>query len=192
MEKTKAKNQRTKYNKGGIMKKNNYFYQNKQGRNIILSITSTYIELTAPDGYFYLTGKFNNEVQELARKIIPDKIGNLIQENKEIVANVLKRIGKEDFSVEKILLKGDNEVEVIKIIAALKKVQWFNHLEIVLADIDKNMTYLRKKESGNSYSSELQLFDDESKYFDVISDKSKSDIYSEETEIFRKIEGILG
>lgn len=104
----------------------------------------------------------------------------------------MKRIGKEDFSVEKILLKGDNEVEVIKIIAALKKVQWFNHLEIVLADIDKNMTYLRKKESGNSYSSELQLFDDESKYFDVISDKSKSDIYSEETEIFRKIEGILG
>lgn len=77
------------------MKKNNYFYQNKQGRNIILSITSTYIELTAPDGYFYLTGKFNNEVQELARKIIPDKIGNLIQENKEIVANVLKRIGIE-------------------------------------------------------------------------------------------------
>lgn len=52
------------------MKRNNYFYQNKQGRNVILSITSTYIELQAPDGYFYLTGKFNNEVQELARKII--------------------------------------------------------------------------------------------------------------------------
>ena len=167
------------------MKRNNYFYQNKQGRNVILSITSTYIELQAPDGYFYLAGKFNNEVQNLTRKIIPDKIGNLIQENKEIVANVLKRIGKEDFSVEKILLKGDNRAEVIKIIVALKKVQWFNHLEIVLADIDKNMTYLRKKESGNSYSSELQLFDDENKYFDVISDKSKSDIYSEETEIFR-------
>ena len=174
------------------MKRNDYFYQNKQGRNVVLSIASTYIELTAPDGYFYLAGKFNNEVQDLARKIIPDKIGNLIQENKEIVANVLKRIGKEDFSAEKILLKGDNKAEVIKIIVALKKVQWFNHLEIVLADIDKNMTYLRKKESGNSYSSELQLFDDESKYFDVISDKSKSDIYSEETEIFRKIEGILG
>lgn len=74
----------------------------------------------------------------------------------------------------------------------LKKVKWFEKLEIIMADIDQDLTYVRKKEKDNSYSSELQLFDDESKYFDVISDKNESDIYSEETEIFRKIEGILG
>lgn len=70
--------------------------------------------------------------------------------------------------------------------------KWFEKLEIIMADIDQDLTYVRKKEKDNSYSSELQLFDDESKYFDVILDKNESDIYSEEIEIFRKIEGILG
>lgn len=74
----------------------------------------------------------------------------------------------------------------------LKKAKWFEKLKIIMADIDQDLTYVRKKEKDNSYSSELQLFDDESKYFDVILDKNESDIYSEEIEIFRKIEGILG
>lgn len=174
------------------MKRNNYFYQNKQGRNVVLSITSTYIELQAPDGYFYLAGKFNNEVQNIARKVIPNEIGKLIQERKEIANGILERIGQEELPFEKVILKADNKKEMLKIIKTLKKTKWFWKLEIIMVDIDKHLTYERKKESGNSYSSELQLFDDESKYFDVISDKSKSDIYSEETEIFRKIEGILG
>ena len=138
------------------MKRNNYFYKDNQGKNIILSITSTYIDLQAPDGYFYFSGKFDNEIQELARKIIPNEIGKLIHGGKEIANGALERIGKENFPFEKVILVADN------------------------------------KEKDNSYSSELQLFDDESKYFDVISDKNESDIYSEETEIFRKIEGILG
>ena len=81
---------------------------------------------------------------------------------------------------------------MLKIMETLKKVKWFEKLEIIMADIDQDLTYVRKKEKDNSYSSELQLFDDESKYFDVILDKNESDIYSEEIEIFRKIEGILG
>ena len=174
------------------MKRNNYFYKDNQGKNIILSISSTYIELQAPDGYFYFLGKFNNEIQELARKVIPNEIGKLIQERKEIATGTLERIGKENFPFEKVILKADNKKEMLKIIKTLEKAKWFVKLEIIMADIDKNMTYLRKKEKDNSYSSELQLFDDESKYFDVILDKSESDIYSEEIEIFRKIEGILG
>jgi len=159
------------------MKRNNYFYKDNQGKNIILSITSTYIDLQAPDGYFYFEGKFDSKIQELARKVIPNEIGKLIQERKEIATGTLERIGKED---------------MLKIMETLKKAKWFKKLEIIMANIDLNLTYVRKKESDNSYSSELQLFDDESKYFDVISDKNESDIYSEETEIFRKIEGILG
>ena len=73
----------------------------------------------------------------------------------------------------------------------LKKAKWFEKLEIIMAHIEEHLTYLRKKEKDNSYGSELQLFDDEGKYFDVIFDKSESDIYSEEIEIFRKIERIL-
>ena len=68
-----------------------------------------------------------------------------------------------------------------------------------MADIDQNLTYVRKKESGNSYSSELQLFDDDAKEFDVIVNSKKTgnaisykkDIYTEETEIFEEIEKIL-
>ena len=45
------------------MKRNNYFYKDNQGKNIILSITSTYIDLQAPDGYFCFLGKFDNEIQ---------------------------------------------------------------------------------------------------------------------------------
>lgn len=173
------------------MKRNNYFYKDNQGKNIILSITSTYIDLQAPDGYFYLEGKFNNEVQNLARKVIPNEIGKLIQEQKEIANGILERIGQEELPFEKVILV-DNKEEMLKIMETLKKAKWFGKLEIIMANIDQNLTYVRKKESGNSYSSELQLFDDEGKYFDVILDKSESDIYSEETEIFRKIEGILG
>ena len=174
------------------MKRNNYFYKDNQGKNIILSITSTYIDLQAPDGYFCFLGKFDNEIQELARKVIPNEIGKLIQEQKEIATGTLERIGKENFPFEKVILKADNKEDMLKIMETLKKAKWFKKLEIIMANIDLNLTYVRKKESDNSYSSELQLFDDESKYFDVISDKNESDIYSEETEIFRKIEGILG
>ena len=174
------------------MKRNNYFYKDNQGKNIILSITSTYIDLQAPDGYFYFEGKFDSKIQELARKIIPNEIGKLIQEQKEIATGMLERIGKENFPFEKVILKSDNKKEMLKIMETLKKAKWFGKLEIIMANIDKHLTYVRKKEKDNSYSSELQLFDDEGKYFDVISDKSESDIYSEEIEIFRKIEGILG
>lgn len=174
------------------MKRNNYFYKNNQGKNIILSITSTYIDLQAPDGYFYFEGKFDSKIQELARKVIPNEIGKLIQEGKEIANGILERIGFENFPFEKVTLKANNKEEMLKIMETLKKAKWFEKLEIIMANIDKHLTYVRKKESGNSYSSELQLFDDESKYFDVISDKNENDIYSEETEIFRKIEGILG
>ena len=160
------------------MKRNNYFYKDNQGKNIILSITSTYIDLQAPDGYFYFEGKFDSKIQELARK--------------EIATGTLERIGKENFPFEKVILKADNKEDMLKIMETLKKAKWFKKLEIIMAHIDLNLTYVRKKESDNSYSSELQLFDDESKYFDAISDKSKSDIYSEEIEIFRKIERILG
>lgn len=173
------------------MKRNNYFYKDNQGKNIILSITSTYIDLQAPDGYFYFEAKFDSKIQELARKVIPNEIGKLIQEQKEIAIVTPERIGKENFPFEKVILKANNKEEMLKIMETLKKAKWFEKLEIIMADIDQNLTYVRKKESGNSYSSELQLFDDESKYFDVISDKSESDIYSEEIEIFRKIEGIL-
>ena len=173
------------------MKRNNYFYKDNQGKNIILSITSTYIDLQAPDGYFYFEGKFDSKIQELARKVIPNEIGKLIQEQKEIANGTLTRIGFENFPFEKVILKTDNKKEMLKIIETLKKTKWFGKLEIIMAHIDKHLAYERKKESSNSYSSELQLFDDESKYFDVISDKSESDIYSEEIEIFRKIEGIL-
>lgn len=174
------------------MKRNNYFYKDNQGKNIILSITSTYIDLQAPDGYFYFLGKFENEIQELARKVIPNEIGKLIHGGKEIANGALERIGKENFPFEKVILVADNKEEMLKIMETLKKVKWFEKLEIIMADIDQDLTYVRKKEKDNSYSSELQLFDDESKYFDVILDKNESDIYSEEIEIFRKIEGILG
>ena len=174
------------------MKRNNYFYKDNQGKNIILSITSTYIELQAPDGYFYFLGKFGNEIQELTRKVIPNEIGKLIQEQKEIANGTLERIGFENFSFEKVILKADNKKEMLKIIETLKKAKWLGKLEIIMVDIDEHLTYVRKKEKDNSYSSELQLFDDESKYFDVISDKSESNIYSKEIEIFRKIERILG
>ena len=80
---------------------------------------------------------------------------------------------------------------MLKIMETLKKAKWFEKLEIIMAHIEEHLTYLRKKEKDNSYGSELQLFDDEGKYFDVIFDKSESDIYSEEIEIFRKIERIL-
>lgn len=109
-----------------------------------------------------------------------------------IATVTLERIGKENFPFEKVILKADNKEEMLKIMETFKKAKWFEKLEIIMAHIDQNLTYVRKKESGNFYNSELQLFDDESKYFDVISDKSESDIYSEEIEIFRKIEGILG
>ena len=89
-------------------------------------------------------------------------------------------------------MEADNKEEMLKIMETLKKAKWFEKLKIIMADIDQDLTYVRKKEKDNSYSSELQLFDDESKYFDVILDKNESDIYSEEIEIFRKIEGILG
>lgn len=174
------------------MKRNNYFYKDNQGKNIILSITSTYIDLQSPDGYFYFEGKFDSKIQELARKVIPNEIGKLIQEQKEIATGTLERIGKENFPFEKVILKADNKEEILKIMEKLKKAKWFEKFEIIMADINPNLTYVRKKESDNSYSSELQLFDDESKYFDVISDKSESEIYSEEIEIFRKIEEILG
>mgnify|MGYP003093381942 FL=1 len=174
------------------MKRNNYFYKDNQGKNIILSITSTYIELQAPDGYFYFLGKFDNEIQELARKVIPNEIGKLIQKQKKIATGMLERIGKENFPFEKVILKADNKEEMLKIMETLKKAKWFEKLEIIMAHIEEHLTYLRKKEKDNSYGSELQLFDDESKYFDVISDKNESNIYSEEIEIFRKIEGILG
>ena len=173
------------------MKRNNYFYKDNQGKNIILSITSTYIDLQAPDGYFYFEGKFDSKIQELARKVIPNEIGKLIQERKEIATGTLERIGKENFPFEKVILKADNKEDMLKIMETLKKAKWFKKLEIIMADIDKHLTYVRKKEKDNSYSSELQLFDDEGKYFDVISDKSESDIYPEEIEIFRKIEEIL-
>ena len=173
------------------MKRNNYFYKDNQGKNIILSITSTYIELQAPDGYFYFLGKFDNEIQGLARKVIPNEIGKLIQEQKEIANGTLERIGFENFSFEKVILKADNKKEMLEIIETLKKAKWFGKLEIIMIDIDEHWTYIRKKEKDNSYSSELQLFDDESKYFNVILDKSESDIYPEEIEIFRKIEEIL-
>ena len=174
------------------MKRNNYFYKDNQGKNIILSITSTYIDLQSPDGYFYFEGKFDSKIQELARKVIPNEIGKLIQEQKEIATGTLERIGKENFPFEKVILKADNKEEILKIMETLKKAKWFEKLEIIMADIDQNLTYVRKKEKDNSYSPELILFDDENKYFDVISDKSESDIYSEEIEIFRKIEEILG
>lgn len=196
---TKVKNQRTKYNKGEIMKRNNYFYQNKQGRNVVLSITSTYIELQALDGYFYLAGKFNNEVQNLARKVIPNEIGKLIQERKEIANGILERIGQEELPFEKVILKADNKKEMLKIIKTLKKAKWFWKLEIIMVDIDKHLTYERKKEKDNSYSPKLMLFDDDGKEFDVIVNSKetenaisyKKDIYTEETEIFEEIEKIL-
>lgn len=172
------------------MKRNNYFYKDNQGRNIILGITSTYIDLQAPDGYFYLEGKFDNEIQELARKVIPNEIGKLIQEQKEIANGILERIGQEELPFEKVILV-DNKEEMLKIMETLKKAKWFEKLEIIMAHIEEHLTYLRKKEKDNSYGSELQLFDDEGKYFDVILDKSESAIYSEEIEIFRKIEEIL-
>ena len=174
------------------MKRKNYFYKDKQGKEIILGITSEYIDLHASDGYFYFEGKFDSKIQELARKVITNEIGKLIREQKEIAIVTLERIGKENFPFEKVILKANNKEEMLKKMETLKKAKWFEKLEIILADIDQNLTYVRKKESGNSYSSELQLFDDESKYFDVISDKSESEIYSEEIEIFRKIEEILG
>lgn len=174
------------------MKRKNYFYKDKQGKEIILGITSEYIDLHASDGYFYFEGKFDSKIQELAKKVIPNGIGKLIQEQKEIAIGMLERIGKENFPFEKVILKADNKEKMLKKMEILKKAKWFEKLEIIMADIDQNLTYVRKKERGNSYSSELQLFDDESKYFDVILDKSESDIYSEEIEIFRKIEGILG
>jgi hypothetical protein len=173
------------------MKRNNYFYKDNQGKNIILSITSTYIDLQAPDGYFCFLGKFDNEIQELARKVIPNEIGKLIQEQKEIANGILERIGQEELPFEKVILKVDNKEEMLKIMETLKKAKWFEKLEIIMAHIEEHLTYLRKKEKDNSYGSELQLFDDEGKYFDVIFDKSESDIYSEEIEIFRKIERIL-
>ena len=173
------------------MKRNNYFYKDNQGKNIILSITSTYIDLQASDGYFCFLGKFDNEIQELARKVIPNEIGKLIQEQKEIANGILERIGQEELPFEKVILKVDNKEEMLKIMETLKKAKWFEKLEIIMAHIGEHLTYLRKKEKDNSYGSELQLFDDEGKYFDVIFDKSESDIYSEEIEIFRKIERIL-
>ena len=98
------------------MKRNNYFYENNQGRNIILGITSTYIDLQAPDGYFYFEGKFDSKIQELARKVIPNEIGKLIQERKEIATGTLERIGFENFPFEKVILKADNKKEMLKII----------------------------------------------------------------------------
>lgn len=181
------------------MKRNNYFYQNKQGRNVVLSITSTYIELQALDGYFYLAGKFNNEVQNLARKVIPNEIGKLIQERKEIANGILERIGQEELPFEKVILKADNKKEMLKIIKTLKKAKWFWKLETIMVDIDKHLTYERKKEKNNSYSPKLMLFDDDGKEFDVIVNSKetenaisyKKDIYTEETEIFEEIEKIL-
>jgi hypothetical protein len=181
------------------MKRNNYFYKDNQGKNIILSISSTYIELQAPDGYFYFLGKFNNKIQELARKVIPNEIGKLIQEQKEIATGTLERIGKENFPFEKVILKADNKKEMLKIIKTLKKAKWFGKLEIIMADIDKNMTYLRKKEKDNSRSQKMILFDDDGKEFDVIVDSEESenavlykkDIYVEEKEIFEGIKKIL-
>lgn len=103
------------------MKRNNYFYKDNQGKNIILSITSTYIDLQAPDGYFYFSGKFDNEIQELARKIIPNEIGKLIHGGKEIANGALERIGKENFPFEKVILVADNKEEMLKIMETLKK-----------------------------------------------------------------------
>ena len=181
------------------MKRNNYFYKDNQGKNIILSITSTYIDLQTPDGYFYFVGKFDNEIQELARKIIPNEIGKLIQEQKEIANGILERIGQEELPFEKVILKADNKKEMLKIIETLKKAKWFDKLKIIMADIDKHLTYERKKEKDNSYSSKLILFDDDGKEFDVIVNSKetenvisyKKDIYTEETETFEEIEKIL-
>lgn len=68
-----------------------------------------------------------------------------------------------------------------------------------MVDIDEHLTYVRKKEKDNSYSSELMLFDDDAKEFDVIVNSKetgnaisyKKDIYTEETEIFEQINRIL-
>ena len=181
------------------MKRKNYFYKDKQGKEIILGITSEYIDLHAPDGYFYFEGKFDSKIQEFARKVIPNEIGKLIKEQKGIATGILERIGKENFPFEKVILKADNKEEMLKIMETLKKTKWFEKLEIIMADIDQNFTYVRKKESGYSYSSELQLFDDDAKEFDVIVNSKKTgnaisykkDIYTEETEIFEEIEKIL-
>ena len=181
------------------MKRNNYFYKDNQGKNIILSISSTYIELQAPDGYFYFPGKFDTEIQELARKVIPNEIGKLVLEQKEIANGTLERIGFENFPFENIILEANNKKEMLKIIETLKKAKWFGKLKIIMADIGKHLTYLRKKESGNSYSSRLILFDDDGKEFDVIVNSKetenaisyKKDVYVEETEIFEEIEKIL-
>lgn len=181
------------------MKRNNYFYKDNQGKNIILSITSTYIDLQAPDGYFYFLGKFDNKIQELARKVIPNEIGKLIQEQKEITTGTLERIGKENFPFEKVILEADNKEEMLKIMETLKKAKWFEKLKIIMADIDQDLTYVRKKEKDNSYSPELMLFDDDGKEFDVIVNSKetknaisyKKDIYTKETEIFEEIEKIL-
>lgn len=181
------------------MKRNNYFYKDNQGKNIILSITSAYIDLQAPDGYFYFLGKFDNEIQELARKVIPNEIGKLIQEGKVIANGILEKIGFENFPFEKVILEADNKKEMLKIIKTLKKAKWFGKLEIIMVDIDEHLTYVRKKEKDNSYSPELMLFNDDAKEFDVIVNSKetgntisyKKDIYAEETEIFEEIEKIL-
>ena len=126
------------------MKRNNYFYKDNQGKNIILSITSTYIDLQAPDGYFYFEGKFDSKIQELARKVIPNEIGKLIQERKEIATGTFERIEKENFPFEKIILKAGNKEKFLKLIEMLKKVQRFSKLDIVLTDIANNLKYLNK------------------------------------------------
>ena len=88
---------------------------------------------------------------------------------------------------------------MLKIIKTLKKAKWFWKLEIIMVDIDKHLTYERKKEKDNSYSPKLMLFDDDGKEFDVIVNSKetenaisyKKDIYTEETKIFEEIEKIL-
>lgn len=68
-----------------------------------------------------------------------------------------------------------------------------------MVDIDKHLTYERKKEKDNSYNPKLILFDDDGKEFDVIVNNKetenvisyKKDIYTKETETFEEIEKIL-
>ena len=132
------------------MKRNNYFYKDNQGKNIILSITSTYIDLQAPDGYFYFEGKFDSKIQELARKVIPNEIGKLIQERKEIATGTLERIGKENFPFEKVILKADNKEDMLKIMETLKKAKWFKNLEIIKNEFMKILENSKKENKNHS------------------------------------------
>ena len=172
------------------MKRKNYFYNDKQGKEIILGITSEYIDLHAPDGYFYFEGKFDSKIQDLARKVIPNEIGKLVHEQKEIATGMLERIGQENFPFEKVILKADRKEKLFKLMETLKKARWFGNLQIILADIGNNLTYSRTKGNDGSFNSKLELVDNETKT--VTADEIQKDImYLDKNEIFKKINEIL-